>query len=73
MEIKLTRKQINLLRNWIEYAKSANEENADPYHNPNSDMRKELILENQMLSRIENKLIIASIILKAKQSKNEVA
>lgn len=64
MKIDLTKKQVDLLRNWIDYAICANETNADPYHNPNADMRKELKLENKMLRRIDGKLFIAELMSK---------
>ena len=64
MEIDLTKKQIDLLRNWIDYAICANETNADPYHNPNADNRRKLKLENKMLRRIDGKLFIAELMSK---------
>ena len=64
MKIDLTKKQVDLLRNWIDYAICANETNADPYHNPNANNRRELKLENKMLRRIDGKLFIAELMSK---------
>lgn len=64
MKIDLTKKQVDLLRSWIDYAISANETNADPNYNPNADNRRKLKLENRMLQRIDGKLFIAELISK---------
>jgi len=64
MQINLTEKQVDLLRNWIEYATRANVENAHLDHGICPKLRKQILSENKMLERIDRKLFIARLMSK---------